>query len=83
MKPASVFVEEEVECHLCRIIDIVKEKLTTMPSTNGKPDLFPWRTPFYDIKVVIFALSDLIYISLLLVLLIWTNNTFSCCIESE
>lgn len=56
MKATSVFAEEEVEYRLRKMMGIVDEALAMVPLVEGKPKICLWRTPFYDIKVVIFAL---------------------------
>ncbi|KAK2653594.1 hypothetical protein Ddye_013450 [Dipteronia dyeriana] len=50
VRATSIFAEEEVEYHLCKMISIVDESLATVPSIDGKLEIFQWHTPFYDIK---------------------------------
>ncbi|XP_060216607.1 uncharacterized protein LOC132644073 isoform X2 [Lycium barbarum] len=47
VKAANIFVEEEVEFDLWRIVQGVKE---TLDMISGTPKLVIWNTPFYDIK---------------------------------
>ncbi|KAK1575265.1 hypothetical protein Q3G72_003937 [Acer saccharum] len=50
VRATSIFAEEEVEYHLCKMIGIVDESLATVASIDGNLEIFQWRTPFYDIK---------------------------------
>ncbi|VVA92596.1 unnamed protein product [Arabis nemorensis] len=45
-----VFVEEEVEYHLCEVLDDVKKKLEGVSVHGESPRIVVWRTPFYDIQ---------------------------------
>lgn len=58
MKATSVFAEEEVEYHLRQMMAIVDETLAKVSLVDGKPKICLWQTPFYDIKVAIFALCE-------------------------
>ncbi|KAG7546233.1 Alpha/Beta hydrolase fold [Arabidopsis suecica] len=44
----SVFVEEEVEYHLCDVLDGVKKKLEGFSLSGEPPRIVFWRTPFYE-----------------------------------
>ncbi|EFH43875.1 deoxyribodipyrimidine photolyase family protein [Arabidopsis lyrata subsp. lyrata] len=44
----SVFVEEEVEYHLCDVLDGVKKKLEGFSLSGEQPRIVFWRTPFYE-----------------------------------
>ncbi|CAL9226785.1 unnamed protein product [Arabidopsis halleri] len=44
----SVFVEEEVEYHLCDVLDGVKKELESFSLSGEQPRIFFWRTPFYE-----------------------------------
>ncbi|CAA3024300.1 Hypothetical predicted protein [Olea europaea subsp. europaea] len=52
---SSIFVEEEVEYELCRMLDNVKEALSTESFEGRNPEIVKWSTPFYDVK----SLEDL------------------------
>ncbi|EOA16132.1 hypothetical protein CARUB_v10004267mg [Capsella rubella] len=43
-----VFVEEEVEYHLCEVLDGVKKNLEGVSFPGGPPRVVLWRTPFYE-----------------------------------
>ncbi|CAD5329005.1 putative alpha/beta hydrolase-1, DNA photolyase, rossmann-like alpha/beta/alpha sandwich [Arabidopsis thaliana] len=43
-----VFVEEEVEYHLCEVLDAVKNKLEGVSLSGESPRIVAWRTPFYE-----------------------------------
>ncbi|KAH9647541.1 photolyase/cryptochrome alpha/beta domain-containing protein [Citrus sinensis] len=58
VKATSVFAEEEVEYHLRQMMAIVDETLAKVSLVDGKPKICLWQTPFYDIKVAIFALCE-------------------------
>lgn len=49
---SSIFVEEEVEYELCRMLDNVKEALSTESFEGRNPEIVKWSTPFYDVKVL-------------------------------
>lgn len=57
VKATNIFVEEEVEFGLWRMVEGVKEILDTIPSAEGTPKLVMWNTPFYDMKVLLFLVS--------------------------
>lgn len=50
-----VFVEEEVEHHLCEVLDAVKKKMDGVSFPGESPRVVVWRTPFYETQ----SLSDL------------------------
>ncbi|KAF6152606.1 hypothetical protein GIB67_013053 [Kingdonia uniflora] len=51
LKSVDVFVEEEVEYDLRRMIGTVEESLLNPLLSQGKPSrILLWRTPFYDIE---------------------------------
>ncbi|KAL0891016.1 hypothetical protein Bca101_014999 [Brassica carinata] len=50
-----VFVEEEVEHHLCEVLDAVKNKIDGVSFPGEPPRIVVWRTPFYETQ----SLSDL------------------------
>ncbi|KAJ0263311.1 DNA photolyase [Hirschfeldia incana] len=50
-----VFVEEEVEHHLCEVLDAVKKKVDGVSFPGESPRVVLWRTPFYETQ----NLSDL------------------------
>ncbi|KAL2550232.1 DNA photolyase [Forsythia ovata] len=52
---SSIFVEEEMEYELCRMLDIVNETLSTVSFDGRNPEIVKWSTPFYDVK----SLDDL------------------------
>ncbi|KAK3040099.1 hypothetical protein RJ639_027825 [Escallonia herrerae] len=52
---ASIFAEEELEYDLCKVVDSVKETITTVSYEYENPRILLWHTPFYDIK----SLKDL------------------------
>ncbi|CAI9771843.1 unnamed protein product [Fraxinus pennsylvanica] len=52
---SSIFVEEEVEYELCRMLDSVKETLSTESFEGRNPEIVKCSTPFYDVK----SLEDL------------------------
>ncbi|ESQ54774.1 hypothetical protein EUTSA_v10024578mg [Eutrema salsugineum] len=43
-----VFVEEEVEYHLCEVLDAVKNKMEGVSFLGEPPRIVVWRTPFYE-----------------------------------
>ncbi|XP_010433666.1 PREDICTED: uncharacterized protein LOC104717742 isoform X1 [Camelina sativa] len=43
-----VYVEEEVEYHLCEVLDGVRKKLKGVSFPGGPPRVVLWRTPFYE-----------------------------------
>ena len=61
MKAADVFAEVEVEYHLQEIMDVVEETLERMASFDRNPGIVLWQTPFYDIKVVIFVIDQVMF----------------------
>lgn len=61
MKAADVFAEVEVEYHLREIMDVVEETLVRMASFDRNPRMVLWQTPFYDIKVVIFVIDQVMF----------------------
>ncbi|PSS33167.1 Cryptochrome DASH like [Actinidia chinensis var. chinensis] len=50
VKATSIFVEEEVEYELCRLMDLVREAIAKMSFPKGNPRFVLWNTPLYDIK---------------------------------
>lgn len=62
MKATNVFAEEEVEYNLRQTMDIVEETLLKTPFLDGNPKVVLWQTPFYDIKVVFFALFEYCFV---------------------
>lgn len=55
----SVFVEEEVEYHLCDVLDGVKKKLEGFSLSGEQSRIVFWRTPFYESQVCIcFSCND-------------------------
>lgn len=54
MRAPFVFVEEEVEYHLCEVLDAVKNKLEGVSLSGESPRIVAWRTPFYESQVRIF-----------------------------
>ncbi|CAN4084857.1 unnamed protein product [Withania somnifera] len=50
VKATNIYVEEEVEFSLWRMVQGVKETLDTIPSVQETPKLVLWNTPFYDMK---------------------------------
>ncbi|CAN0902562.1 Cryptochrome DASH, chloroplastic/mitochondrial [Linum grandiflorum] len=50
VRSSNVIVEEEVEYHLLKIVEIVEKTLTEMPLAAGNSKIMRWRTPFYDVK---------------------------------
>nr|DAD18606.1 TPA_asm: hypothetical protein HUJ06_020069 [Nelumbo nucifera] len=50
VKASNVFVEEEVEYDLRRVINVVKDSVSSMSFTWGSPQFVIWQTPFYDIE---------------------------------
>ncbi|OVA14546.1 DNA photolyase [Macleaya cordata] len=46
----EVFVEEEVEYTLRKMIDFVDQSLSTLTLSQKRPQIALWQTPFYDIK---------------------------------
>ncbi|XP_057482118.1 uncharacterized protein LOC130769025 isoform X2 [Actinidia eriantha] len=50
VKATSIFVEEEVEYELCRLMDLVREAIATMSFPKGNPRFVLWNTLLYDIK---------------------------------
>ena len=57
MKATDVFIEEEVEYEMRQMIGVVKDSLEMSSSSDGNVDIVMWRTPFYDVKVVMFSYS--------------------------
>lgn len=55
MKATNIFAEEEVEYDLRMMMDVVKETLETVYSQEGSARLVLWQTPFFDMKVIMFA----------------------------
>lgn len=51
MKASSIILEEEVEYHMQRLMDMVRESLVLDCSLERNPSIVLWRTPFYDIHV--------------------------------
>lgn len=45
-------MEEEVEYHLCEVLDDVKKKLEAVSVHGEPPRIVVWRTPFYDCQVM-------------------------------
>ncbi|CAA7060225.1 unnamed protein product [Microthlaspi erraticum] len=43
-----VFAEEEVEYHLCEVLDAVKKKMEGVSFLGEPPRIVVWRTPFYE-----------------------------------
>ncbi|CAH2077995.1 unnamed protein product [Thlaspi arvense] len=43
-----VFVEDEVEYHLCEVLDAVKKKVEGVSFPGDSPKIVVWRTPFYE-----------------------------------
>lgn len=50
---STVYAEEEVEYGLRKMTDSVRDTLAAMRSS---PNFVLWRTPFYDVKVVVVVL---------------------------
>lgn len=50
-----VFVEEEVEHHLCEVVEAVKKKMDGVSFPGESPRVVVWRTPFYETQVNVFA----------------------------
>lgn len=50
VKATHIFVEEEVEYNICKLIDIVESSLSSEAFQWGDPELVLWRTPFYGLK---------------------------------
>lgn len=60
MKASSIILEEEVEYHMQRLMDMVRESLVLDCSLERNPSIVLWRTPFYDIHVkVLFVIPML------------------------
>lgn len=55
MKATDVFIEEEVEYEMRKLIGAVKDTLETLSFSDRNPDIVMWRTPFYDVKVAMFS----------------------------
>ena len=51
---SAVYAEEEVEYGLREMVGVVEERLGTMQASALEFVL--WRTPFYDVKVVLVVL---------------------------
>ncbi|CAN8325888.1 unnamed protein product [Cochlearia groenlandica] len=45
-----IFAEEEVEYHLCEVLESVKRKLEGVTVNGESPRIVFWRTPFYEIQ---------------------------------
>lgn len=56
MKATNIYAEEEVEYDLRVMMDAVKEALETVYCQEGSARVVLWQTPFFDIKVIMFAL---------------------------
>ena len=50
MNATHIYAEEEVEHDLRKLVTIVKE--TFPPFSEESPNFVFWRTPFYDIEVI-------------------------------
>ncbi|CAN1265269.1 Pheophytinase, chloroplastic [Linum perenne] len=50
VRSSKVIVEEEVEYHLLKMVEIVEKTLTEMPLSAENPKIVQWRTPFHDLK---------------------------------
>ncbi|XP_051138148.1 uncharacterized protein LOC127256275 [Andrographis paniculata] len=50
IQASSIFVEEEVEYELCRLLDVIKESLSASHFVGENPKIVTWSTPFYDFK---------------------------------
>ncbi|XP_022736721.1 uncharacterized protein LOC111289719 [Durio zibethinus] len=50
LQATDVFIEEEVEYEMRKMIGVVKDTLETSSSSDGNPDIVMWRTPFYHVK---------------------------------
>ncbi|PKI54488.1 hypothetical protein CRG98_025002 [Punica granatum] len=51
-KASSIFLEEEVEYHVQKLVDVVKESLVSDSSLERRLSTVLWRTPFYDIQTL-------------------------------
>lgn len=45
-------MEEEVEYHLCEVLNAVKKKLEGIYLPGEPPRIVVWRTPFYESQVM-------------------------------
>ncbi|KAK7401168.1 hypothetical protein VNO78_12488 [Psophocarpus tetragonolobus] len=50
VEATCVFAEKEVDYDLRLVIDVVKERLSSVTVAQGTPRIELWQTPFYDIK---------------------------------
>ncbi|KAJ6849334.1 uncharacterized protein M6B38_270095 [Iris pallida] len=50
VKATHVFVEDEVEYNLRRVVDAVKSSFSSVEFSWGDPNFVFWRTPFYDVE---------------------------------
>lgn len=62
MQATTIYAEEEVEYEMCRMLDAVKETLTSVNASSGKEDprMIIWNAPFYDIKVIFFSFYNFV-----------------------
>lgn len=54
-------MEEEVEHHLCEVVEAVKKKMDGVSFPGESPRVVVWRTPFYETEVMYllpFAMFD-------------------------
>lgn len=56
MKASSVFLEEEAEYHVQKLIDMVRESLASDCLLGRDVGTVLWRTPFYGTQVRFFFL---------------------------
>lgn len=48
-------MEEEVEHHLCEVVEAVKKKMDGVSFPGETPRVVVWRTSFYETQVNVFA----------------------------
>lgn len=59
MQATYIFIEEEVEYDLRKMVDVVKKTVERVSFLDGNPKIILWQAPLYDIKVMNFDIPNL------------------------